>query len=108
MQSHLYIFEKLFDAVNSLATEQGSLRDRLYSAYTYSLSHIQEKNLPSSIGEEIRTELQENLSRIRQSLREDGNIAITTKTLKNDDAQKMAEKIVSMCRRLAHHLASKD
>jgi hypothetical protein len=91
-----YIWEKLYTAVNILATGQGTIQERLGSAYRDSLMRL--RGVENEIPEEIRNDfeaLEKALTR-EEAKGDEGTIAATMRVMEADEAAKHAETILSM------------
>ena len=91
-----YVWEKLYTAVNILATGQGSIQERLGSAYGDSLIRL--RGIEDQIPNEMRTdfeELEKALTR-EEAKGNEGRIAATMSTMESDEAARHAEKILHM------------
>lgn len=91
-----YVWEKLYTAVNILATGQGTIQERLGSAYRDSLMRL--RGVENEIPEEIRNDfeaLEKALTR-EEAKGEEGTIAATMRVMDPLEAAKHTEKIVSM------------
>lgn len=91
-----YVWEKLYTAVNILATGQGTIQERLGSAYMDSLMRLSGDR--DEIPEEIRSDfevLKRELTR-EKAQGDEGTIAATMRIMDPHEAARHAEKIVEM------------
>lgn len=87
-----YGYEKLVSAVRSLVLGKGSLQGRLRDAYIYNLIHIRRENVPT---DDMWNEFQE-IGEVFQKGPDDGDgtAAGAAARLEDDDAHKLAEKVL--------------
>lgn len=91
-----YVWEKLYTAVNILVTGQGTIQERLGSAYADSLMRLGGDR--DEIPEEIRNDfeaLEKALTR-EEAQGEEGTIEATMRVMEADEAAKHAETILNM------------
>lgn len=92
---YMYGWEKLHNAVSSLALGTTSLQERLANAMMHSLDLIHEQNMPP--------ELYERLGRVKEHFRQvhiapanAGTIHASASRISDDDACEIAAEIVSL------------
>ena len=91
-----YVWEKLYTAVNILATGQGTIQERLGSAYADSLIRL--RGIENDIPDEIRPDFEalgKALTRVKAEGNE-GTIIATIRTMEVDEASRHAETILHM------------
>jgi len=90
-----YAYEKLMIAVMTLATNRAEIKSRLQDAFISSLIHIRPDDLPEG-------ELRDKLKTIKDDMTwtpaqgDEGTVAATVRGMLDEDAQKIAERIVSL------------
>jgi hypothetical protein len=89
-----YVWEKLYTAVNILATGQGTIQERLGSAYADSLIRLRGEELPDEIRSDFDA-LEKALTRAKAEP-DEGTIAATMRTMESDEASCHAQTIVDM------------
>ncbi len=90
-----YTWEKLHDAVLTLASGTGSIQERLCDAYVYSLIRLQKQDdFPVEMRDDFEV-IQKELTAV-QPFGEEGSVKASTNAMTDDKASKIAEKIVSM------------
>ncbi len=87
-----YGWEKLSQAVSTIATSQGSLQERLRHAYMPTLSSVGSANVPDD-QEEILAQIK---ARLTSTLAKggEGGLAASTAALSDEDARQLIDKIV--------------
>lgn len=91
-----YVWEKLYTAVNILATGRGTIQERLGSAYADSLIRLRgvEDQIPNEIREDFER-LGKQLTR-EEATADEGTITATMRTMGSDEASRHAETILHM------------
>ena len=84
-----YAWEKFYSAVRTLVLIPEPLRNRLASAATDDIMHVQpERDLP----DELRGKFEE----IMKKLTSEGSISVSVNNLTDDEVKDMADKIISL------------
>jgi hypothetical protein len=96
-----YVWEKLYTAVNILATGEGTIQERLGSAYADSLIRL--RTDINEIPDEIRGDFEAlNKALTREEAKGDeGTIVATVRSMESDEAARHAETILHMFDRVA-------
>jgi hypothetical protein len=95
-----YAWEKLFRAVESLASGTGSIQDRLYNTCVSHLGGLRPDIFPQEIRDEFE-DLWEIVTKIQPLHSDQGSLKTTIEALSEDRARKLAERLVSMFSRVA-------
>src|SRR5436190_2797707 len=91
-----YVWEKLYTAVNILITGQGTIQERLGSAYADSLIRLRGGT------NDIPTELRSDFDQLERALTrepaegDEGTIMATIRVMEADEAVRLAETILHM------------
>jgi hypothetical protein len=90
-----YGFEKLFSACHDAIGTTGTPQERLASAVSYNLSHLERENLPS---DEAWENLQELITAAtcKPAKGDEGTIAATTSQMSDDEASEWLRKMLNI------------
>ncbi|MEA5617900.1 hypothetical protein VB711_08620 [Cronbergia sp. UHCC 0137] len=102
-----YTREKLYSAVEILASSNESIQDRLHSAYINALIRLHE---PNDFPEELREEFNEINKRLTeiQATSNEGSVQATTTKMSEEEAGNVAEKIVTLYDQIARKLGAME
>ncbi|ALB43192.1 hypothetical protein AA650_24525 [Anabaena sp. WA102] len=95
-----YTRQKLYSAVRTLASSNESIQDRLY----FASSDLMTLHQPDDFPEELREEFNE----IHQKLTHEGSFEATTTKMSEEEARKIAEKIVDLYDEIAQKLGAME
>jgi hypothetical protein len=88
-----YTYERLHLAVENLATERGSLQDRLYYAFL-DIHPLRVEDFPERLRNEFR-EISEEMTKVKP-VGDEGSIKATCIVMSDDEAAKIAQRIFDL------------
>jgi len=91
----LYTIEKVWKAVDTLASGTASLRQRLYDAHISSLHVLEASDFPDALKQEFEA-IEEALTWIPVDREDEGTVAFTTNAMSDDEAKRLATRMVSL------------
>lgn len=89
-----YAREKFYIAIDTLATSPSPIQERLFYAAMSLIRLRPEDDLPKELRKEFQAIIHE-LSK-EPAIADEGTLAATTRKLSDDDAKKLAERILSI------------
>ena len=92
---YMYGWEKLYNAVNSLALGTVSLQERLANAMLHSLELIRDQHMPSELYVRLET-VRERFRQVHIAPADMGTISASASRINDDDAYEIAKEIVSL------------
>lgn len=97
---------RLYNAIDCLASGNGSIQERVRDACIYALAPLRANEFPEELQKEF--EMVEKELTKEQLSEDEGSVTATTKVMSEEKASEIARKIVSIYDKIARKYCSED